>query len=150
MVALAADRAIPGTLEKASFLGMQHELGVGGGEVIFQGALCVVDATGFVAPGTVATTLVAVGSALEGADNTAGADGDINVKIRSGIFKYVNDAGTPVVQADVGTDCFILDDQTVSGDPTARSRAGMVYKLDVAADVGGAGVWVAIAFPLGA
>jgi len=147
MTALAADRS---TIEKHSPAAMQHEQGVAASAVIFNGALLVVDANGFIAPGTATTGLVAAGSALEGVDNSGGANGDLNVKFRSGIFKYVNDGATAVVQADVGSDCFILDDQTVSGDGTGRSRAGMVYKLDVAADVGGAGVWVAIAFPLGA
>lgn len=147
MTALAANTSV---LERDSHLGMPHELGAAASADIFVGSLVVVEGTnGFIQPGTTALSLVAAGVSLERIDNSSGADGDLDVKFRSGIFKFQNDGGTPVVQADVGTDCFILDDNTVTGDNTGRSRAGTVYKIDTAADNGGAGVWVAIGFPAG-
>jgi hypothetical protein len=99
---------------------------------IHQGALIVVDA-GYAAPGRVALSLVAVGRADEAADNTGGAAGAISVKVRRGTFKWANGtAGDAIVQADVGKNCFVLDDQTVAKtDGTgARSVAGKVWQIE--------------------
>ena len=152
MTALATKRNTP---EKASSFAMAHEQGVAAAQLCFVGALVCVDTTdGFITPGAVSTTLIAAGvvtaeedGGTGNADNGSGADGDINVRFRSGIFFFANDGGTAVVQADVGSDCFILDDQTVSGDNTGRSVAGKVYQVDGASGLYGAGVWVAISYP---
>jgi len=151
MTALAAKRNTP---EKASSFAMAHEQGVAAGQTLYVGSLIAVDTTdGYLTSGAVSTTLIAAGVVTGGPDGdtnsavNAGADGDINVRFRSGIFHFANDGATAVVQADVGSDCFILDDQTVSGDGTARSVAGKVYQVDGASGLYGAGVWVAISYP---
>ena len=151
MTALATKRNTP---EKASSFAMAHEQGVAAGQTLFVGSLIAVDTTdGFLTSGAVSTTLIAAGVVTAEEDGgtgnavNPGADGDINVKFRSGIFHFANDGGTAVVQADVGSDCYILDDQTVSGDNTGRSVAGKVYQVDDATGLYGAGVWVAISYP---
>src|SRR4051812_14656611 len=82
---------------------------------VYQGALVVVDA-GYAAPGRTATGLVAAGVALEaGADNTTGAAGAINLKVRRGVFKFNNSAaGDLIVQADLLKNAYIVDDNTVA------------------------------------
>ena len=127
MTALSADRD---TRELGSSFSMAFEDGVGASETIYQGALVVKDAAGFVAAGTSATGLVAMGVAQAAADNSSGSDGDINVKVRSGIFLFVNDGVTPVAVTDEGRDVYILDDQTVTGDATGRSIAGKCLSFD--------------------
>lgn len=105
---------------------------------VHQGSLVVLDA-GYAAPGRVATTLVAVGRAEESA--TAVSAGDARVRIRRGTFKFANStAGDLIAQADVGADCFIIDDQTVAktNGTNTRSRAGKIEAVD--AD----GVWVRV------
>ncbi|ANQ83700.1 hypothetical protein dqs_0624 [Azoarcus olearius] len=107
---------------------------------IFAGALVVLSA-GFAAPGSVATTLIAVGRADEAADNTGGADGAITVQVRRGTFKFGNSASTDLIaQADVGADCYIVDDQTVAktNGSNTRSRAGKIVAVE------SDGVWVQI------
>lgn len=105
---------------------------------IHQGSLVVLDA-GYGKPGRTATGLIAVGRAESSA--TAVSAGDAQVEARRGVFKFANSAaGDAIAQADVGADCFIVDDQTVAktNGTNTRSRAGKVAAVD--AD----GVWVHI------
>lgn len=105
---------------------------------VHQGSLVVVDA-GYAAPGRTATGLVAAGRAEDSA--TAAAAGDALVRVRRGIFRFGNSAaGEAIAQAHVGTDCFIVDDQTVArtNGTNTRSRAGIVVAVD------DEGVWVQI------
>lgn len=115
---------------------------VKGSTTIHQGALVVL-AAGLAAGGSTAAGLIAVGRAE--LTVAAVADGDAQVPVRRGIFKYANSAaGDLITQADVGADCWIVDDQTVAkthGGNT-RSRAGKV--VGVAAD----GVWIQIGLGL--
>ena len=105
---------------------------------VFQGSLVVLDA-GYAAPGRTATGLIAVGRAESTA--TAVAAGDAVVETRPGTFKFANSADADeITQADVGADCYIVDDQTVAKThaTNTRSRAGKVVAVD--AD----GVWVRV------
>lgn len=106
---------------------------------IFAGSLVAVNAAGYATPGAVATTLKYFGRAEEQVDNTDGSAGDKTVLVRRGkAFKWLNHGADPVVQADLGANCYIVDDQTVaktSGTNT-RSVAGQVIQVD--AD----GIWV--------
>lgn len=116
------------TLSPAALI---REIGVKANTKVFAGSLVVQDA-GFAAPGRTATTLVALGRAEDTVDNTGGADGALRVKIRRGVHGFKNLAGDPVVAADVGKDCFVVDDETVaktSGGNT-RSIAGKVFQIE--------------------
>jgi hypothetical protein len=109
---------------------------------VYQGALVVLNA-GYAAPGTAATGLIAVGCAISSA--TAVAAGDASVRVARGVFRFGNSASADLIaQADVGADCFIVDDQTVAktSDTNTRSRAGKI----VAVEAGG--VWVQIGLGL--
>lgn len=104
------------------------------------GGIAVLNA-GYAAPGTTATGLIAVGRFEETADNTGGANGAISVQVKRGTFKFGNSsAGDLIAQADVGADCYIVDDQTVAktNGSSTRSVAGKIIAVD--AD----GVWVKI------
>ena len=105
---------------------------------IYKGALVAL-AAGYAKPGTTATGLVAVGMAVETVENTWGQDGDEAVTVRPGIYAWANSAGTDaILQTQVGSDCYIVDDQTVArtdGNGT-RSKAGKVLAVDPD------GVWV--------
>jgi hypothetical protein len=99
---------------------------------IWGGALVVLE-DGYAKPGYAGVGLIAAGKATETVDNVGGLAGEKSITVeRSGgevEFLYVNDTATPVAQADVGGPCFILDDQTVSGDDTDRSVAGTVCEV---------------------
>lgn len=102
-------------------------------EVAEKGKLACIDTAnnGIIIAGATATGLVPLGIFQE---NLTG-DGTTTVQIK--LFREIqaiwwdNDTGgTPVVAADRGGLCYILDDSTVSGDNTGRSTAGMVLAVD--------------------
>jgi hypothetical protein len=80
-----------------------------------------------------------MGRAKETVDNSSGSAGDLNVEIEKGIFRFANSSSTDeITRADIGSNCYIVDDQTVaktSGSST-RSVAGKIF------DVDSLGVWV--------
>ncbi len=135
MAALTAPRNTP------QRVGEIFALPVKAATTIHQGGIVVVDA-GYGAPGRTATGLVAAGRAESGV--TAVAAGDAMVEVRRGIFKFANSAGDLIAQADVGADCYIVDDQTVAktNGTNTRSRAGIVTAVE------SDGVWVQIGLGL--
>lgn len=114
-------------------------LPVAANAVIHAGALVVANATGFVAPGSTATTLTYIGRADDAVDNTGGADGAKTVRVRrKKVFKFKNSGTDPVTQASLGKACYIVDDETVAATngTNTRSAAGIVIALD------SDGVWI--------
>ncbi len=104
-----------------------------GSTTCFQGSLVVLNA-GYAATGTVATGLIAIGICEETSVN-AGADGAVKVKVKRGIFPFANSAAADeITQAEVGADCYIVDDATVAktDGSAARSRAGKIVALESA------------------
>lgn len=106
---------------------------------VFAGGIAVLNASGFVTKGAVATTLIYLGRFESTVDNSAGNAGDKTVSVRKRkAFKWKNSGADAVVQADVGKLCYIVDDETVAktNGTNTRSAAGTVIKLD------SDGVWV--------
>lgn len=106
---------------------------------LYAGAIACLSATGFLTPGAAATTLKAVGVMQAQADNSLGADGAITGKVRRGVFRFANSAaGDLIALTEIGSDCYIVDDQTVAktNGGATRSVAGKVR------DVDSVGVWV--------
>lgn len=112
---------------------------VKGAAKIYAGALVAIDSSGRAVPMTTATGLIGGGRAETPADNSAGSDGDIRVRVGRGIYKYQNSASTDLItRADIGSDCYGVDDQTVAktNGTNTRSKAGKIH------DVDSDGVWV--------
>lgn len=133
MAALTADRNTPRRD------GEQENLPVAAAKKIFAGSLVARDSSGNATPGATATTLLGVGRAEEYVDNSAGAAGDKSVNIRKGVYRFANSAsGDLIARADIGNDCYIVDDQTVAktNGGSTRSVAGKVFDVDTD------GVWV--------
>lgn len=137
MPALSADRTTPNRSAR------ELSLPVAAATRIFAGAMVAVFTSGGSAGnatrGATGTTLRGVGVAIEEADNSAGAAGALRVKVRRGCWQFANSAaGDLVTTADIGADCFIVDDQTVAktNGTNTRSVAGKVVDVDAA------GVWV--------
>lgn len=108
----------------------------------YQGALAVMDG-GNVAPGSTALNLIAVGMFTNTFDNTGGAAGAIRAEVEPGIFKFENSAaGDLIAEADIGKDCYIVDDQTVAKTNGANTRSVAGKVVAVASD----GVWVKVGF----
>lgn len=132
MVALTQDRNTPRREN------VDYEHPVGTGQKIFAGAIVMRNATGYAVKGITATGHVALGVAQELADNTTGADGAINVKVRRGLHRFAND-GT-ISRADIGATAYVVDDQTVADNNGAGTRS----VLGTIRDVDSVGVWVEI------
>ncbi len=133
MAALTTDR---NTFERA---GDYVVLPVAAGVTLYAGALAALDAGGNVTPGATATTLKGIGRCEEFIDNSAGIAGAVTVKVKKGVFAFANSAAADLITtADIGSNCFIVDDQTVAKtDGTGtRSVAGVVF------DVNTDGVWI--------
>lgn len=131
MAALTEDR---NTLARE---GASITVPVKAGAKIHAGSLVVADG-GYAAPARKAEDLVALGCAEEAADNASGANGDVKVRVRRGLFQWANttvQAGK-VGQAECGKTVYILDDQTVDKRPAGSSAAGKCL------EVSSAGVWV--------
>jgi len=113
-------------------------LPVAAAKKLFAGAMVARDANGYATPGATALNIRGVGRAEALADNSGGANGDINVSVRKGVFRFANDGTDAVDRSHIGSDCYIVDDETVaSNDGTGtRSVAGKVF------DVDSDGVWV--------
>jgi len=89
---------------------------------------CLDTSTGYLALGATSTTLRPIGYF----DEDATGDETTNVRVRLfdeiRVHWWANDTGgTPVVAADVGSLCYVLDDSTVTGDATGASSAGRVW-----------------------
>lgn len=104
---------------------------------VFAGGLVCRNAAGYAVKGSAALNLRAIGRSNEQVDNSAGSAGDLNVRVEEGIFIWKNSTSTDEITfADIGSRCFIVDDETVaktSGTGT-RSPAGRI--VDVLADGG--------------
>jgi hypothetical protein len=132
MTALAAER---NTKER---FGEIEDYPMKAATIGYAGGIAVLDA-GYAAPGRTATGLVAVGRFEETKDNSAGAAGAIIARVKRGKFRFANSAaGDLIAQANVGADCYIVDDQTVAltSATSTRSRAGKIVGVDAS------GVWV--------
>lgn len=134
-MALAADRNTP---RKEGDL---RRFPLAAATLIYAGALTCIDALGNAVPGSVSTTLTAVGRAEQHVDNSAGAAGDLSVDVRRGVFRFANSAGADEIGAeDIGATAYIVDDETVAltDGTSTRSAAGTIYDVDAQ------GVWVEI------
>lgn len=133
MAALTNGRLTP-TRTEGGLRTFQADAGV----KIFEGALVVLDG-GFAQPGNTATGLVSVGIALEAVDNSGGAQGAAEVRVKRCVARFANSAAADAVTAaEIGATCYVVDDQTVAktNGTNTRSAAGRVYDVDAQ------GVWV--------
>jgi hypothetical protein len=106
-------------------------------QAIFAGAILMRNATGDLIEGATALACFGAGVAQERlASTTAGVT---PIRYRPGVHRFANSsAGDLITKADIGTVCYIVDDQTVAktNGTNTRSPAGVVEMVDAQ------GVWV--------
>lgn len=102
---------------------------------VLKGTIVVLDA-GYAKGGAAASSLISVGVAAKTVDNTAGADGALEVPVQEGIFKLKNSGTNTIVAANVGGIAYVEDNETVGNVATSMSAAGKIHRLD------SDGVWV--------
>lgn len=94
--------------------GIDYAYPVAANAKIFAGSQVTLTATGFARNGQQGGTRV-IGVAQENVDNTGGLDGAKTVSVRRGVFGFNNSAGGDLVtNAAIGTDCYLVDDETVA------------------------------------
>lgn len=133
MAALTADRPTP------KRTGRNLSLPVAAATKIFAGSIVCVNTSNLAVKGATSTTLKAAGVAKEQVDNTNGAAGDLRIEVERGTFLFANSTSTDAIALqDIGSTCFIVDDQTVAktNGSSTRSAAGVVRDVDTQ------GVWV--------
>lgn len=108
------------------------ECKVAASTIIYAGAMVMLDA-GYAKPAATAVGKVIIGRAEATVDNSAGSAGAKSITVRRGVFKWNNsDSGDAIAQAQVGTICYAVDDQTVAktSNSGARSPAGVVVVVE--------------------
>lgn len=114
--------------------------GVAANVTIYKGALVALNAAGWLVPGTASTTLKADGVAQDTVVGTA-VNGEVAVDVERGCYRFANStAADQITRADIGNNCFIVDDDQVArtNGTSTRSVAGVVVDVDAV------GVWVQI------
>lgn len=122
MTALAKDLKAP-PLSETNIKNMR----VAASTTIFQQALVMLDAGGDLIPAADTASLAFMGVALEGGDNSSGADGDISVRVWR--KREVEISIAAATQADVGQLIYAVDDQTGSLSTTNSLLIGKVTEL---------------------
>ncbi|MDD2904280.1 MAG: hypothetical protein PHU44_17780 [Syntrophales bacterium] len=122
MAALTKDRATPYRE------GIEVEYPVAASTKIYAGSLVCANATGYAVPAADTAGLRLAGVALEQVDNSTGADGAKNVRVRRhGVFEF--DAAS-ITQAMVGDPMYAVDDHTFddAAGPTNDIKVGVLVK----------------------
>lgn len=128
------------TLEMAAPYQMCHEKLAADSQTFLKGCMVAINAAGLLVVASSTAGQIPCGRCEE--TYTTGSSNTKKIKFTSGIFKWDNLGGSPVVAATVGRDCFVQDNCTVRVDDDTSSIAGKVYQLD------SDGVWVSQPFPL--
>ncbi len=126
MAALTADFNAP-----HSFKERRTYFPVAASTTIFCGALVALSG-GYLVPAADTAGHNVVGRAEAQADNSDGANGDINCEVAIGTFRWNNDPGAGALdQTDVGSTVYVLDDNTVSSTTGTNSIvAGVLEHVD--------------------
>jgi hypothetical protein len=105
---------------------------------LYPGTLIARDSSGDAIYATDTAGLEVMGRCQGDVDNSAGIAGALNVNVRRGVFAYFNSSTEPLAQANVGSVCFVQDEQTVASTSTNLVKAGIF--LGINSDTGMA--WV--------
>jgi len=107
---------------------------VAAGETVYKGALVCIDADGYLVPGSDASGYAFAGVSYEKADNADGADGDATARVWK-VGTYVFAAGFTAGQEDVGSEVYVVDDNTVGTSTTYAIYCGTVVEVISSASV---------------
>lgn len=133
MTALSADRNTP-RRERTTRM-----VPVAAATKLYGGGMSAINAAGNLVPVTASTTLKGAGRTAKLVDNSTGAAGDQTGEQELGTFRWNNSASADLItRADIGSDAYGVDDQTVAKTNGGSTRS-VVGKI---ADVDDLGVWV--------
>jgi hypothetical protein len=95
---------------------------------VWNGALLALNASGYAQPGVSGTGQIAIGVAQYSQLTTSSQN--TNIDVHAGIFNFLADSAFGLTA--IGSNCYIVDDQTVSLTSTGHSLAGVVQQIDAA------------------
>jgi len=105
-------------------------LPVAASAAIYAGAMVCINTDGYACPAADTAGYRFVGVSTEAADNSSGADGDLNVEVRTkGVFKF---ATLSSAQAKVGQVMYVSNDQTFRHQSANRVTCGRLVQYDSA------------------
>ncbi len=128
MAALSTDR-------KTTYRqGLEIEYKVASGAKIYAGSIVCLNTSGYATPGADTANFKFVGIAGEQADNSAGANGDMTVRVRrKGVFRLASSA---LAITDIGAAVNVSDDQTVAKTTSNSVACGTIAEFISATEVG--------------
>lgn len=110
---------------------------------VYNGSLTAANANGELRPAADVAAITVLGVAQGKFVNTTGAAAKVTPRARvaAGVFKFATTGGNAITAADIGKNCFVLDDQTVvrTAGTTNAIVAGVVESIDP-----DGGIWVKI------
>lgn len=118
MAASTADR----NTERRS--GEELYLPVAAATRIFAGIMAAINSGGYIVPAADTAGLRVIGRSEEQIDNSAGANGDLGIQLRRGVFLFDNSTTNALDKDDIGKQCFVEDDHTVAETSTNGVKAG--------------------------
>lgn len=100
--------------------------------VVFAGSMVTLTTTGYARNGKQGGTRV-VGVAQQNVDNTSGVDGAKSVSVKRGCHQFLNLVADLVTPADIGNDCYLVDDETVArtNGGATRVTAGKIVAIEL-------------------
>ena len=108
------------------------DLKVAAGVKIWKGAWCVLE-DGYLRPAHASATGTSAGRASDTVDNTTGGNGDVTAHVKflkeKTFMPMIGNAGE-FVQADIGNEAYLLDDQTVTHTGSGHVGMGTAWWLE--------------------
>ena len=128
MAALTDNKEVPakeGKLVSMKVKGSTH---------IYQGAILIIGADGYVKPAVAEANAFLAGIAYEEVDNSAGSDGDKEVRVIRNENHLLNGSGLAIT--DMGSSVYASDDQTVSTTQGANEvKVGQIVEVVSATEI---------------
>jgi hypothetical protein len=82
---------------------------------IYANSIVAMNASGYAVPASATSSLVVIGRAINSADNSGGAAGDLEINIEQGAFDFAMASGVnALVDSDIGKVVYAQDDCTIS------------------------------------
>ena len=119
--------------------GLQVSIPIAAATIVYMGGMAAINTAGYGVPAGPTASLKVLGVSEAQVDNSLGGAGAANIPVRKGTFRFANSASADLIaQADIGSVCYAVDDQTVAktSNSGARPVAGTIFDVDTD------GVWV--------
>ena len=95
---------------------------------IWEGGIVALNASGYAGAAGSGTGQVAVGVAMLSLLSTSSTSNRSNITVHTGTFHLLADSAFGLTA--IGSNCYLIDDQTVSLTATGHSLAGVVEQID--------------------